>query len=373
MKRAAESKHNATNSVLRTIRAKSPSIRQLAEDLDVSVATVSRALNNHPEVSPETRERVLAYAAEANYRKRSTRRSVTKAVGVLYPSVPAHVQFGNFESAMITGIVSGLREQRYSLTIVDAENDRFPDESLTEFLQRKGLSGVLVRTFGADASLLEELAESPIEAVLLADRSDDPRLNFIYNDSRADSARAINHLHHLGHRRIGLIIHDVMDHDHADRLAGYRQGLERNGLEYDERVVIQASSSAVQTGARALDKMLSLDDPPTAVYVTNPIPTVGLLQRCLELGLVVPRDFSVVGFDDRDTRFHTFPQYTAVWQDATQMGLEAALWLSRRLEGVASDQFRERRSTVFSVHDTSGPVPERPLRLGHDRVSLIGR
>ena len=352
-------------------RSGGPSIRQLAESLDVSVATVSRALNDHPEVSPETRERVLAYAAKANYQRRPQKRVGSRTIGLLYPSAPVSIELGNFESALLSGIMSGLREQRYSLSIIDTEHDRKDGESLADLLGRKGISGALVRTPGASSALLDEIAETNIDAVLLADRSDNEHLNYIYCDSRADSARVVDHLHHLGHRRIGLVMHDVLDHDHLDRLHGFRQGLDRYNIPFDESLVVKTSARSIDSGSRALDILLTRDNPPTAVYVTNPIPTVGLLHRCLELGLSVPDDLSIVGFDDRDTRFQTYPNYTAVWQDAAQIGLEAALWLSRRLEGVGARSIRQRRSTMFSVHQTTGPAPENPVRLSRDRVSLI--
>ncbi len=338
-------------------RGQGTSVRQMAKALDVSVATVSRALNNHPEVAADTRERVLALAAKSNYQRTRVKDTRTKTIGLLYPSSPVVSTLGTFESALLAGIMRGLREQRYSLAIVDAEHERHPGETLAAFVRRKGIAGVLVRTPGAGPGLAEEVASLDIPAVLLADRTDDDRLHYVYSDSGPDSTRAVQHLAQLGHRRVGLIIHEVIDHDHQDRLRGYRAGLEAAGLAFDESLVITNDSNYVDSGARALDSLLARDPSVTAVYVTNPLATVGVLHRCLARGIRVPEQFSVVGFDDCDSRFQTYPNYTAVLQDAGQMGHDAAAWISRRLEGLGPETFRVRRATTLSVLNTTAPAP----------------
>ncbi len=112
-----------------------------------------------------------------------------------------------------------------------------------------------------------------------------------------------------------------------------------------------------------LNSVLDQEHPPTAIYFTNPLSTVGALHRCLQLGIRVPKDLSIVGFDDGDIRMRTFPRFTAVCQDAQALGLEAARWLTRSLTGEANGSFREVRPTALAVLDSTAFPPLTPVRI----------
>jgi LacI family transcriptional regulator len=337
------------------------SVRQLAGQLGVSVATVSRALNNKPDVSAETRARVLEMASNSGYVPRRAS-GENAAIGLVYPADPVHADYGSFESAMLTGILRGVNEQRYDVSFVNVERDHHPDESYTQLFRRKGVGGVIVRSVGTTPAIAEAIADEGFPCVLVADRSDHPNVNYLCTDSKADSTRAVEHLIHLGHSRIALVIHVVMDSDHRDRRDGYLQALTRNGIGVDETIIHRGVAS-MGGGERAIDDLLSLEDPPTAIYITNPLTTIGAMNRCLELGIHVPDELSIVGFDDSDVRYRTFPKYTSVCQDAVQLGLEAARWLSRDLAGAGGTPLREHHPTTFSVNQSTGVCPADPVQL----------
>lgn len=339
------------------------SVRQLASRLGVSTATVSRALNNHPSVAPQTRARVLELADATGYMPRVGQRHSTN-IGLVYPSHPVTPEFGSFESALLSGIMRGLAEHRYDLSLIEVDRDRAHDESYTQFFRRKGVRGVIVRTIGPDAALAEAIAAEGFPSIVVADRSDEPNVNFICSDSLRDSQRAVDHLIQLGHRRIALVVHTILDSDHLDRIEGYERALSVHGIELDESIVIR-QPAGMEGGRRALVQMLSHADAPTSVFCTNPLTTVGLLHACLELGISVPNQLSVIGFDDSDTRYHTFPRYTAVCQEASQFGYEASRWLTRSLEGVEVAPMQAHRPTTLSFNQTTAPAPAKPARLDH--------
>ncbi|MEL6312373.1 MAG: substrate-binding domain-containing protein, partial [Pseudomonadota bacterium] len=153
--------------------------------------------------------------------------------------------------------------------------------------------------------------------------------------------------------------------DHLDRIDGYNRALDLHSFPHDESLVIR-QPAGMEGGRLALAQMLAHDDPPTAVFCTNPLTTVGLLHRCLELGISVPQQLSVIGFDDSDTRYHTFPRYTAVCQDAVQFGYEASRWLTRSLEGIETGSMKLHRPTSLSFNQSTGPAPSQPVRVQHD-------
>lgn len=348
---------------------KKASIRELALELGVSTATVSRALNNSPSVSEETKARVLELADQAGYMPRVGQR-FRNVVGLVYPSNPVLPEFGSFESALLTGVMKGLDADRYDLALIDIERDRAKNESYTQFFRRKGVRGVIIRPVSPEPTIAEAIAEDGFPCVMVADRSEHPNLGFVCSDSGRDSCRAVDHLIHLGHQRIALVCHTVLDSDHRDRVAGYRQALADHSIENDKALELFHPAS-MEGGAQALDRLLSLENPPTAIFLTNPVPTVGLLHRCLELGVRVPDDLSVVGFDDSDVRSRTYPKFSAVCQNAEQFGYDAARWLTRRLEGTETGVLRIHRPTTLQFNRSTGPSPEKPVRLASNRSDVI--
>jgi DNA-binding LacI/PurR family transcriptional regulator len=345
------------------------SVRAIAERLSLSPATVSRALNNHPQVAAETRVRILEAADTLGYVHHAGR-TCANVVGLVYPTDPVRPEYGNFESAMLSGILRGVNERRFDVAFINVERDKSPEESYTQFFRRKGVRGVIVRTIAPVPDLAEAIAQEGFPCVLVADRTDEPSVSFVCSDSKLDSIRAVEHLINLGHRRIALGVHAVMDSDHQDRRDGYQAGLRRHAIGLDEDLVVSVVAS-MQGGGFAIDRLLSLDDPPTAVYFTDPLATVGALHRCLELGVSVPQELSIVGFDDSDVRYRTFPSYTAVCQDAAQLGLEAARWLTRFVDGMAEGPFRVHRPTSFSYNQSTGPCPETPVRLARAGHAIL--
>ncbi|MFI4897612.1 MAG: LacI family DNA-binding transcriptional regulator [Phycisphaerales bacterium JB059] len=337
------------------------SVRKIANSVGVSVATVSRALNNHPDVSAETRQRVLEAARSTGYIP-SVGKKPTNVIGLVYPTGPVQAGYGDFDSLMLSGIVRGANEQRYDVTIINLDRDKDRYESYTQFFHRKGVRGVIIRALEATSQLASEIAAESFPSIMVADRSDDPNVNFVDSESRSTSREAVDHLVDIGHTRIALAIHNVMDSDHQDREDGYCLALESAGIERDPELTVRAPAGP-EGGAMMLDHLLQLEDPPTAIFFTNPLSTVGALHRCLQLGIRVPKDLSIIGFDDGDVRMRTYPNFTAVCQDAQGLGYEAAVWLTRLLSGNAHHSCRELHRTTLNIHGSTSLSPPVAVRL----------
>lgn len=344
------------------------SVRKIAKEVGVSVATVSRALNDHPEVNLETKQKIISVANRMGYVPAMSR-TPANVIGLVYPSDPVRSIFGDFESSMLAGILQGVNEQSYDVTLVNLSRDKEPGESYTRFFRRKGVRGVILRTLDTTPRLAEEIAGEGFPCIIVADRSEKPAVNFVCGDSRVDSIRAVEHLIYQGHRRIALGAHTIMDTDHRDREAGYLEAMARHGVEIDHDLIVALHSSP-EAGAETMNRVLSLPEPATAIYFTTPLSTVGALHRCLELGVHVPQEFSIVGFDDSDVRKRTYPQYTAVCQNAEQLGIEAARWLTRALNRTAEGPYRIRHATTFEINGTTGIKPRKPIRLRPDGVLI---
>lgn len=337
-------------------------VRKIASKAGVSIATVSRSLNNHINVDPATRQRVFEAAASVGYSKiRATRPGTSTVIALAYPGDIVRADYGGFESAMLSGILRGVNEQRFDVCVLSLHRDLGPDESFGRLLDRKKIAGTILRVFEDSRDLAYELAGPGRPGIVVADRFEPASgVNFICCDSRVDSRRAVQHLIDLGHRRIALGVHAVRDTDHVDRRNGYEDAHRDAGLPLDPSLVSEIVASP-EGGAGLITRLMSSPTPPTAIYFTDPMATIGALRRCLEMGVRVPQDLSIVGFDDSDTRKHTFPSFTAVVQDAEMLGFEAARWLTRKLAnpGDASLQsLQVVRPTRLEINQTTG----RPTR-----------
>lgn len=347
------------------------SVRKIAKQAGVSVATVSRALNNHASVNADTRERVLAAASMVGYSPPASRKVAT-AIGLAYPGEPVRPDYGAFDSALLTGILRGLNDYRYDLKIVAVQRDKAANESYTQFFTRKGIRGVILRTFSDTRSLCEAIAQEGFPSIVVADRFDNPAVNFVCTDSKDDSRRALQHLISLGHRRIALAVHRIPDTDHDDRRRAYFETLQANGVQTDPDLIL-AISASTEGGAAVVTHLASMPEPPTAIFFTDPLASVGALRRCQELGISVPADLSIVGFDDSDIRHHVFPSMTAVCQDATMLGCEAARWLTGMISGHSPSTLRKVYPTMFEINRTTAPPSPTPVRFLPDgtRVAVV--
>ena len=130
--------------------------------------------------------------------------------------------------------------------------------------------------------------------------------SYAYCDSRPASRDAVEHLIGLGHRVIATGVYMVDDSDHADRIAGYRDALEAHGIAFDERLVLRATADR-EGGVQIVRRIQSMLQRPTALYLADPHTAVGALEEARRIGLKIPEDLSIVGFDDGDLRYALRP------------------------------------------------------------------
>ena len=341
------------------------SVRAIAKKLNVSIATVSRALNNHPEINADTSARILKAANEIGYFN-SVGRRITTQLGFVATS---DNDFYEYDALLLSGIRRGISQHKFDVTILSVERDKNENESYTQFFLRKGVRGVIVRTLARSRHLCAAIANEGFPMVVVADRFDQENVNFISYHSGEGSRKAVEHLIHLGHRRIALAMHIERDSDHADRYDAYKDVLLANGIQPDPDLVVPVIAD-INGGIAAMNRLMSLPNPPTAIYFTDPLTTVGAMRRAYAMGLKVPEDISIVGFDDGDMRMRVYPALTAVCQNASNLGYEAALWMTRKIMG-SIDPIRKVAHTFFEVNQTTGLPPKQPIRVLPDGTRMV--
>lgn len=329
-------------------------IEDVAGRAQVSVATVSRALRGLPNVAPDTRARVqqaaraLDYVADPHASRLAGGRSAT--VGVVVP-VLGWYHARVFTAAQAVFGAHDLDSLPYVLSCPDAR-ERF----VSELPFRKRVDGVLLVDIPFDRGQLAAVVHSGTAVVGLGLESE--ILPTLTVDNRAAARSAVAHLVSLGHRRIGLIGGSLGDHSRfpvpVHRRDGYERALRQARIELDESLVSPADFTCAG-GAHAMQQLLGLEHPPTAVFAMSDEMAVGAMGVARDAGLRVPSDLSVVGFDDHDVA--EYIGLTTVRQDVGLQGEQAARLLLEALPGSDGTPPAGRLPTRLVVRATTAPPP----------------
>jgi DNA-binding LacI/PurR family transcriptional regulator len=332
-----------------------PNVRAIAKQAGVSIATVSRVLNNHPSVSDGVRDRVMAVANSRRY---------VPTVGKRETLIIAYVYTGDtslgspFDASVLEGVYLGLADSNLNLMILDARRSRRSGETYSQMFQRMGVRGALLRTTSGSRAVCEKIAEQGFPAVVIGDRFDDPAVIGVYCESRDASREAVSHLIGLGHRRIAVCVNVVEDSDHTERLLGYHDAMRDHGLDVDDKFIMRIPASR-QGGGQVIRRLATAMDRPTAIYITDPMTAIGAMHETQKLGIRVPDDLSIIGFDDAEMRHMVWPAMSAVCQNAYGLGQDACLVLNRLIAG-EPDPVGTRPAAWFEVHGSTGPANEQP-------------
>ena len=295
-------------------------IRDVARAASVSVATVSRALNDSGPVRDDTRQRVHDAAENLRFTPHCAARSLitsrTSTLGVLLPDL-----YGEFFSEIIRGIDRGARRAGYQLLLSSARNAR--DEIHGAFCAMYGLVDGLI-LMAPDVELAEMFAQrrdgTPIVFINSPVESKDARLITI--DNHGGAYRMVKHLVQKGHERIAIICGADRNHDAAERLRGYRDALDDSGVRRDARWELPGdfTEAAGHRGARAI---LKLRPRPSAIFAANDAMAIGALSALREDGVAVPQDVAVAGFDDIPIARYVSPPLSSVHVPIAQLGERA--------------------------------------------------
>jgi len=335
------------------------SIRKIAERAGVSIATVSRALNNDLGISPKTRDRVLAVANSAGY-KAAVGRRVTNSVGFAYTG--EQTLSHPFEAAVLEGAVKSLGSAGFNLVLLNLKRDKLRGETYTQFFLRTGVRGVILRIVAESRGICRAIAAEGFPHVVLSERFESSDINCIDCDSKPDSIRAVEYLIALGHRRIAFAAHNIPDRDHTDRFEGYREALAKHRLPFRQDLVFKHPAT-LAGGATVLKMVMSMPERPTAVYYADWLLAIGGIKAAHELGVRVPDDISIVGFDDTNMRQAVHPTLTAVCQNAVKLGAGAGTCLAQVLVGERKEPFQITAPSFFEINESTGPIPEHVVRI----------
>jgi LacI family transcriptional regulator/LacI family repressor for deo operon, udp, cdd, tsx, nupC, and nupG len=336
------------------------SIKDLAKKLNLSVSTVSYAINGGPRsVSPEVTERVLEAARELGYRPNRIAKSMvtgrSRTIGVVPPEIVQDVLLSPYLQLALNGIFNSAGTSDHDLVLYTRLANSNRDVVLSTILDGRVDGAVFIAPNNSQEAVMVaqemripcvSIAGTPIEGV-----------HSLSIENRAGMRLAMEHLLDQGHRRIGHIAGRLDMQDAIERLDAFSECLLEHGLTLDTSLVAVGQFHP-DGGYEAMKQLLSLPKPPTAVVSANDDMAIGALRACQERAVRVPQDISICGFDMTTISSLTTPPLTTVHQPITEMGWQAVQDVIKLIEGQLVPQHITFQPTLVVRSSTTFPTKE---------------
>lgn len=329
-------------------------IRDVAREAGVSPGTVSRAMNDSPLVSSETRQRVLEVVQTLNYSPNLTARKLslgkTLTISVILPFLtrPSYIE-------RLNGVVAALTPSQYDMVIHSVQTPEQRQTIFEDVIRRERSDGVLIISLPPMDSEVDFLANADIPITLIdAIHPELKMLDQVFIDDIEGGKMATRHLIDLGHKKIGYI-GDIYNtpfrfSSNRDRYHGYRLALEEAGLPFVENYYAEDEHGRLEAKHMAR-QMLSQSNPPTAIFAYSDTTAWGVMEAAQELGIVIPDDFSLIGFDNIEIA--EYLKITTIYQplfDSGQLGMQLLL---EKLENPNKTAVQEQQDIQLITRQTT--------------------
>jgi LacI family transcriptional regulator len=336
-------------------------IRELARLSGVSVGTVSRALNGYADVRPETRERIARLARELDYTPAAAARSLvtqrSHVIGVFLETGEGHPDLQHpFFHEVLGGLKQRVGSEGFDLLLFASERpgNGYGPHSYLKRARHHSVDGVALIGLNPEDPEVRRLVRAELACVGIDMELEGPRVEVVMSDNEAGARAAVEHLVGLGHRRIATITGMLDSRPGADRLRGYRTAVQAAGLAYRDEYVAYGDFYA-ESGREAATRLLALAEPPTAIFAAADMMAIGAVLAAAELGLSVPKDVSIVGFDDIQLAPHLNPPLTTLRQDKLGLGAAAGEALIARIAGDSDRSPLRTLPVELVVRGSTGP------------------
>ncbi len=331
-------------------------IRDIADLAGVSIATVSRVLNDRPDVAPETRENVLQVVRRHGFStNRGSRGAASNRVGVIGLTLPLvnDAYFG----PILSGASEALYELDHRIMLCPTLHEHDREVSLVDRLMRGVTDGAILMLPEESTDELVHLQEIGFPFVVVDPREAPPPGIPCVSAMHATGAKlATEHLLELGHRHIGVVAGPAGWYANDEREIGFRAAMAAARLLPDHDVIVHSDWS-IPSGELAAETLLARPDPPTAIFAFNDNAAIGVLNIARRRGIRVPEELSIVGFDDTFQATIVTPRLTTVRQPLAELGRMGVSLLSRLLEGQRLDAMRIELATELVIRESTAPAP----------------
>ena len=332
-------------------------IKDLAQELNVSTSTVSRALQDHPAIKLETRERVKALAKKWNYQPNTLAldllRQSSKIIAVIVPEITSH-----FFSSTIVGIQDVMVSTEFNIMIF-ISNESYEEEArIIEKLSKIQLAGVLVAPSSETKNFdhFRSLQGNGIPLVIFDRDCEGLEAHKVLVDDYRGAFEAVDYLIKTGCKRIAHITGFSHLSTNSNLLRGYIDGLKKNGLPVIKEMIIQTEGFNHEDGIVPVETLLKSNNLPDAIFAVNDRLAVSAMRTAKKLDFKIPDDISIIGFDDEPHSSYFTPPLSSVWQPVYSMGMLSVRILLQEIKE-ESTQFRnEIFKTELVIRGTSRKI-----------------
>lgn len=356
-------------------KEKGPNIREVAADAGVSLATVSRVLNNIATVDEKLRMRVLSVAKKLNYVPNRQASSLVSGRSRLFGVIISDIT-NPFFPELIQGFEARAVEIGYEAMIGSTNYDLASMELCVQRMLSRTVDGVAVMTFGIETPLLKRFAAQKIPMVFIDEAPAGPLTAAIKVDYSHGIQQAVQHLAILGHRRIGFISGPRSLSSAQFRLEAFRQSILSIGIKPTNEMIVEGNHT-IESGQGGFLKFQRLNSPPTAILCSNDMMAIGVMHAAFDAGLSIPHDLSVIGFDDISLSRHLLPPLTTVRMSCHEIGARAVDCLYRLVGGQTAGPIDIPILTSLVVRQSTGSPSGAlsdlsPKNSGRSRASQSG-
>jgi LacI family transcriptional regulator len=341
----------------------SATIYDVARKAGVGIGTVSRVINNSPQISPKTREKVLNVIKELKYQPSAMAQGLArKRTNIIACIVPFFTGYFYFE--LLNGVQQALSNRGYDLILYSVDKIEKKEEILKRTIRERKVDGVLIISLPIFDKHVTKFIESKLPIVLVDSYHDE--LDSITIENKQGALDATEHLIHLGHKRIGMINGNISSIPAMNRLEGFKAALLKNNISFDEHLVINTNSTNdpeilqndgfnKKAGYTAMNQLLELKkNRPTAVFISSDIQATGAIKAIQEQGLNIPKDIAIVGFDGIE--LSGYLGLTTMKQPMFEMGIIAVERLIEKIQNpdTTNRNFKKLFHPKLIVRETCG-------------------
>ncbi len=316
-------------------------IIDVAKKAGVSVSTVSRVLNNHPNVGAEVRQRVMEVIRELDYEPsrvaQRMRATSSQLVGVIFSDIT-----NPFYLDVLRSVEYTLSENGISVLISNADSSEEREAAYIRIMQNENVAGLIIAPTKEHVPSLVTAASAGLPIVVIDRRLNGVDVDTVLVDNFQGALSAVRHLIQLGHERIAVLSGPLHLTSGRERYTGYLQAMSDAGLAVDPSMT-RFGNYRTSSGYELANELLSMPNPPTALFVANNLMTLGALNAIHERGYIIPDDIAVIGFDDFPWSISLNPPLTTVAQPTSEIGTRAAELLLERIK----DRERTPRTVVL--------------------------
>ncbi|AXI30825.1 LacI family transcriptional regulator [Priestia megaterium] len=318
-------------------------IKDIARVAGVSVTTVSRALNGYSDVNEKTRQKIAAVARELDYSPNTLARGLvmqkSKTIGLLVSGISRESVKDNFTFEVLCGVNERASTLGYDLILFNTNTMMQREKTYTQLCRERRVDGAIIQGIKKEDPYLKEVVESDIPCVLVDIPVHSNSVGYVTTDNALGAKKAVKHLASLGHKHIGMINGHEDAFVSQERLNGYRGALKECGLSFRSEWVVSGNFEE-KKAEKAARELINRHKEITAIFCASDLMALGALKACKELGLHVPKEMSIVGYDNIVLASYSSPNLTTVGQEVYEIGYEAADLLIEMLEGKETNMKR---------------------------------